>query len=221
MIVIIGVIVSMATLSVNLLGRDSEVEDQSKRLWAVLQQAREETELQGLNIGLYVSAEAYEFLRFDPRQNMWIPISDDRLYQTRKLPEGLRLRLWLDSREVVLKPELPERTDDEDEEDDKELSDDEKKEAELPEALRTIDRDKPPKIQADPPQIVVLSSGEIMPFELQVERDREEALWRVQALPDNDLRVERRDDKSARTWTVVSQTSDQTDNDDKQANARK
>jgi len=218
-IVIIGVIISMATLSVNLLGRDSEVEDHTKRVWAVLQQAREEAELQGLNIGLYVSAEAYEFLRFDPRQNLWIPISDDRLYATRKLPDGLRLRLWLDSREVVLKPELPDRG--EKDEDEKELSDEEKKEAELPEALRTIDRDKPSKIQADPPQIVVLSSGEIMPFELQVERDREEALWRVQAMADNDLRVERRDEKTSRTWTVVAQTSDQTEPDEKQANARK
>jgi general secretion pathway protein H len=218
-IVIIGVIVSMATLSVNLLGRDSEVEDSAKRLWAVLQQTREESELQGVNVGLYVSAEAYEFLRFDTRQNLWIPISDDKLYATRKLPEGLRLRLWMDSREVVLKPDLPERTDED--EDENGLSDEKKAEAELPEALRTIDRDTPPKTQSNPPQIVVLSNGDVMPFELQIERDRTAALYRVQALPDTDLRVERRDERNMQQWMIVSQTRPPEDERERQANARK
>jgi general secretion pathway protein H len=218
-IVIMGVIVSMATLSVNLLGNDSEVEDQAKRLWAVLQQTREESELQGVNVGMYVSAEAYEFLRFDQRQNLWIPISDDRLYQTRRLPEELRLRLWLDGREVVLKPDLPQRTDEDEDED--ELSDEQKKEAELPEALRTIDRDKPPKTQENPPQIVVLSNGDVMPFEMQIERDRKPALWRLQALPDNDLRVERRQEKSMQDWAIVAQTRRPEEPNEKQANARK
>ena len=219
---IIGVIVSMATLSVNVLGRDSEVEDHSKRLWAILQQTREESEVQSLNVGLYVSAEAYEFLRFDQRQNLWIPITGDKLHATRRLPEGLRFRLWMDSREVVLKPDLPERTDEDEDKDkdEKGLSDEEKEEAELPEALRTIDRDEPPKTQSDPPQIVVLSSGEIMPFELHIERDRQEASWRLQALADNDLRVERRDEKNKQEWMVVQQTRPPEDNE-KQANARK
>jgi general secretion pathway protein H len=221
-IVIIGVIVSMATLSVNVLGRDSEVEDHSKRLWAILQQTREESEVQSLNVGLYVSAEAYEFLRFDQRQNLWIPITGDKLHATRRLPEGLRFRLWMDSREVILKPDLPERTDEDEDKDkdEKGLSDEEKEEAELPEALRTIDRDKPPKTQSDPPQIVVLSSGEIMPFELHIERDRQEASWRLQSLADNDLRVERRDEKNKQEWMIVQQTRPPEDNE-KQANARK
>lgn len=220
-IVIIGVIVSMATLSMNLLGDDREVEDQAKRLWAVLQQTREEAELQGVNVGLYVSAEAYEFLRFDQRRNLWIPINDDRLYQTRRVPEGLRMRLWLDSREIVLKPDLPERTDEDEDEDETELGDEAKKEADLPEALRTIDRDKPPKTQENPPQIVVLSNGEVMPFEMQIERDRKPALWRLQALPDNDLRVERRQEKNMQDWAIVSQTRPPEDEKGKQANARK
>jgi general secretion pathway protein H len=218
-VVIIGIIVSMATLSVNLLGRDREVEDQATRFWAVLRQTKEEAELQSINIGVYISAEAYEFLRFDQRQNLWIPINDDKLYATRRLPEGLRFRLWLDSREVVLKPELPQRTDEDEE--DEEASDEEKEEAELPEALRTIDRDKPPKTQSDPPQLAVLSNGDVMPFELQIERDRAPATWRLQALPDNDLRVERRDEENSQEWVIVSQTRPPEDSTEVQANARK
>jgi general secretion pathway protein H len=219
-VVIIGIIVSMATLSMNLLGRDREVEDQATRFWAVLRQTKEETEVQSVNVGIYVSAEAYEFLRFDQRQNLWIPISGDKLYATRRLPEGLRFRLWMDSREVVLKPQLPQRTDD-DEDDDQEKSDDEKKEAELPEALRTIDRDKPPKTQSDPPQIVILSNGDVMPFELQIERDREPSTWRIQALADSDLRVESRDEQKQRDWEVISQTRPPEEDSKGKANARK
>lgn len=182
-IVIIGVIVSAATLAVGVLGRDSQVEEEARRLWAVLRQAREEAELQTLDLGLFISGSAYEFLRFDPRQNVWIPITDDSFYRQRTLPEGLRWRLWLDDREVVLKPDLP-------------------------------DRSKKSEHEKWPPQISVLSSGEIMPFELQLERDDQPALFRVVGLPDNDLRVEQRFDGVERDWRLVAQTKPPEDEDE-------
>jgi general secretion pathway protein H len=218
-IVIIGVIVSMATLSVNLLGRDSQVEEQARRFWAVLRQTREEAELQGLNIGVYFAAEEYEFLRLDALTNMWVSITDDKLYATRQLPEGLRYRLWLDSREIVLKPTLPDRGDD-DKDDDEGLSDEEKEEAQLPKALRAITRDQTPRIQENPPQVVVLSSGDIMPFELQIERERGPALWRLVALADNDLRIEQRR-TSSEAWEVFAQTNPPLDEREVKPNARK
>ncbi|NLG76318.1 MAG: type II secretion system minor pseudopilin GspH, partial [Xanthomonadaceae bacterium] len=184
-VVIIGVVVSAVTLSINLLGRDRETEDESRRFWALLRQAREEAELQGIDIGVFVASSAYEFLRFDPRRNIWLPIENDVLYEPRELSEGLRFRVWLESREIVLQPQLPERTFAEKDE-----------EQEQDEA-----RDK---LDDRPPQIIVMSSGEIVPFELQIERDGAEALWRVVSLPDNDLRVERR--RENREWIAVAQT---------------
>ncbi len=195
-VVIIGILVSAVMLSMNLLGRDRESEDESRRFWALVRQAREEAELQGIDIGIYVAASSYEFLRFDPRRSLWLPIEDDVLYEPRKLPEGLRFRVWLEAREIVLQPQLPKRfspeqSDDEDDEDGEE----EKK-----------SRDE------RPPQIIVMSSGELVPFELQVERDGAEALWRVVALPDDDLRVERR--RENREWDVVAQTLPRSDEED-------
>lgn len=172
-VVIIGVMVSAATLAFGVLGRDREVEDEARRYWAVVQQAGEEAELQSLDVAVFVSAAAYEFLRFDPRRNAWISIADDKLYAPRELAEGLRFRLWVDSREIVLRPGPPDRSDE----------DEHKK---------------------WPPQIMVLSSGEVMPFELQIERDGAEALWRVAALADNDLRLERRENQ--RAWAMLLQT---------------
>lgn len=188
-VVIIGVIVSAAYLSIGVLGRDHEVEAQTNRLWAVLRQAREEAELESRDVALFIAAGQYEFLRFDQRRGEWRPIADDPLYAPRALPEGLRFRLWLDSREIVLKATLPNRAD----------KDEQKK---------------------WPPQIVVLSNGDVMPFELRIERDAANALWRVVAATDSDLRTERHDSNGE--WTVVRQTKPPPEDDRtrRTANAR-
>src|SRR5262249_55215425 len=104
-IVIIGVIVAAGTLAVGVLGKDREMEDQTRRFWALLQQAREGAGLEGLDTGIFVSTNEYEFLRMDPRENQWQPIDDDELYVKRTLPEGLKFRAWVDAREIVLKPD--------------------------------------------------------------------------------------------------------------------
>lgn len=172
-IVIIGVMVSMATLSIGVLGTDREVEEETRRFWAVVRQAREEAELQAIDVAVFVGTNDYEFLRFDTRRNEWLQIVDDKLYAQRKLPEGLRFRLWMENREIVLKPGLP-------------------------------DRSKKDESQKWPPQLTVLSSGDVVPFEMQVERDGAPALWRMTSLADGDLRVEQRKDE--RDWVTIVQT---------------
>jgi general secretion pathway protein H len=172
-IVIIGVMVSMVSLSIGLLGGDREVEEETRRFWAVLRQAKEEAELQSLDLAIFVGATDYEFLRFDTRRNEWQPIVDDSLYAQRALPEGLRFRLWMEGRELVLKPGLP-------------------------------DRSKKDEHEKWPPQVTVLSSGDVVPFELQIERDAAPALWRMTSLADGDLRIEQR--KDDREWVLIAQT---------------
>lgn len=172
-LVVIGIMVSMATLSFGVLGRDRQSEEETRRFWAVLAQAREEAELQTEDLAVFVSTNAYEYLRFEPRRNEWLPIADDPLFELRKLPEGLRFRLRVESREAVLNPGMPDRN----------------------------DKDENKKW---PPQVMVLSSGEVMPFELEIEREGAPSMWRVTALADNDLRVENRDERNE--WGPVLQT---------------
>jgi len=207
-IVIISIIVSAATIAVGVLGRDRQAEDQARRLWAVMQQAREESELQGLDAGLYLAVGAYEFLRFQPRSNAWQPIPEDPLYVPRKMPPGLSFRARLDGRDIVLKPQLAARAikpirklsdddvrklgDDDDDDDDGGLGG--KKDG-----RKQDDNDNPS------PQIVLLASGEVTPFEVEIQRDGAPAVWRVIGTPDNDLRVERRDDDSR--WQIMAQTN--------------
>jgi general secretion pathway protein H len=173
-LVIIGVMVAMVTLSTNVLGQDSQVEEETRRFWAVLRQAREEAELQSIDLAVFVGSSEYEFLRFDTRHNEWRQVADDSLYAPRALPEGLRFRIWLEGREIVLKPGLP-------------------------------DRSKKDENQKWPPQLTVLSSGDVAPFELHIERDDAPALWRMTSLVDGDLRVEQRR-KDQEEWRLVVQT---------------
>ena len=172
-LVVVGIMVSLAVLSFGVLGRDRQSEDESRRFWTVLQQAREEGEMQVEDLGIFISSTAYEYLRFDPRKDEWQPIEGDELFAQRELPEGLRFRLRLESREVVLKPNLPQRGD----------KDENKR---------------------NPPHIMVLSSGDVSPFELEIEREGQPALWRVTALADNNLRVEIRDDRNQ--WGALLET---------------
>lgn len=182
-IVIIGVMVSMVTLSVGLLGGDREADEETRRFWAVLRQAREEAELQAIDLAIFVGRSDYEFLQFNSRRNEWQPLVDDKLYAQRTLPAGLQFRLWMEGREVVLKPGLP-------------------------------DRSKQDESQKFPPQITVLSSGDVVPFELQLERDAAPALWRVTSLADGDLRVEQR--KDDRDWSIREQTKPPPDEESKE-----
>lgn len=172
-LVVVAIMISMATLSFGVLGRDRQAEEESRRFWVVLQQAREEAELQAEDLGMFISTDSYEYLRFDSRRDEWQPVEYDELFAQRKLPEGMRFRLRVDSREIVMKPDLPNRG----------------------------DKDENKKY---PPQVMVLSSGEVMPFELEIEREGAPSLWRVTGLADNDLRVEKRDERNQ--WGPVVQT---------------
>jgi general secretion pathway protein H len=157
-IVIIGVIVASATLAVGVLGRDRELENEARRFAAVLTQAREEAELQGMDVGIFLARPAYEYFRYDGRREHWTPIEDDDLFKTRELPEGVSVRLWLDGREVILKPKL--------------------------EPFDEKERDK------HLPQLMLLSSGDLNPFELRLEREGTSEQWRVVGDADNSVRAE-------------------------------
>ncbi|HJS22213.1 MAG TPA: type II secretion system minor pseudopilin GspH [Steroidobacteraceae bacterium] len=133
-VVIIAIVASVAVISVNALGRDTEIGDETRRLSGLIGMVREQAEMEGRDYGLRLEEGRYDFLLFDVRRNDWLVIDEDRLLRPRELPEGLRLRLWLEGREVVLRPP-PDR--------------------------------KTPR----PPQITLLSSGDITAFELRIVRE--------------------------------------------------
>jgi hypothetical protein len=151
----------------------------------VINQAREECELQGIDVGLRVGINSYDFLRFDARQQLWLPIVDDDLMSAREFSPGLRVRLWLEGREVVLKEHLgPEA----------EAAAEKKTVAAANSATQSTANDtkakEAQKQKEMPPHIMILSSGDVNSFDLQFEREGNDARWHIFLQPDGKVAAE-------------------------------
>jgi general secretion pathway protein H len=103
-VVIIGVISATVLLSVNLTGRDHDLEKESDRLLSLVNYAREQAELQTREYGVIFHDDGYQFLAWDARRQLWRQIYEDDVLRLRKLPSGLDVRLTVDARPVVLVP---------------------------------------------------------------------------------------------------------------------
>lgn len=101
-VVIVGILCAGALLAVGVTGDDRELETETERLAGLLNYAREQAELQTRELGLECKDHSYEFLAFDPRRGMWVNVEEDDTLRKRELPEGLRMRLVIEAREVVL-----------------------------------------------------------------------------------------------------------------------
>jgi general secretion pathway protein H len=134
-IVIIGIITSMAMVSTRVLGGDHEMDQEARRLVAVLTQAREDAMLEGRDVGVRVDARGYDFMHYEGRVEQWELVSDDPLLRERTLPDGLEASLILESRVVR-----------------------------LPVRAAPTERDPPL------PQVVLMASGDLVPFEVRLER---------------------------------------------------
>jgi general secretion pathway protein H len=143
-LVIIGIITAMAVVSTGVLGGDHQMDEEAQRLQAILAQAREESMLDGRDVGLRVDRQGYDFLRYNGRVAAWEPVVDDTLLRERELPEGLNATLRLEAREVELEP-----------------------------------RAAPTEDEPAQPQVLVLASGDVVPFEILLRRDGTEEIRRI------------------------------------------
>jgi general secretion pathway protein H len=101
-VVIIGVITAGILLSVNVTGRDRELERESDRLLALFTYAREQAEMQTREYGVMFQDDGYEFLTYDTRRAAWRSVFEDDALKARKLPDGLGFKLTVEARPVVL-----------------------------------------------------------------------------------------------------------------------
>jgi general secretion pathway protein H len=101
-VVIIGIITAVTVLSVNLTGRDRDLEKESDRLLALINYAREQAELQTREYGVMFQDDGYEFLTYDTRRASWRSVFEDDALSARRLPDGLGFKLSVEARPVVL-----------------------------------------------------------------------------------------------------------------------
>ena len=103
-VVIIAVVVSLAALSVGVTGRDSQLDDESRRIEGLVGLLHERALLEGRDFGLRIEPAAYEFVVYDPRRDRWKKFDQEHEFRHRDLPKGLSFQLQLDSQIVVIKP---------------------------------------------------------------------------------------------------------------------
>ena len=134
-VVIIGILVSIFTLSVGSFA-ENETEEHARRLEALIRLASEEAAIQGREIGLRFYQHGYEFsgrvLSVDEKGQqewLWVPLDNDRLLLPRNLSEDFAIELQLDGKETELE----------------------------------FQRSEPKKDKPYLPQVFVFSSGEIVP----------------------------------------------------------
>jgi general secretion pathway protein H len=152
-IVIVGIVMSIAILSITLAGGDSQLREEAQRMVSLVEVAQDESLLQGREFGLEFMQSAYRFVEFDPLTRQWTEIIGDDTLRQRELPEELELELFIEDRRVVL------RTD--------------------PARMRAEENARP-GVEQYAPHVLIYSSGDMSPFELHFLRRVDDSVLVVQ-----------------------------------------
>ena len=84
-------------------GRDRDLERESDRLFALLNYTREQAELQTREYGVLFQEDGYEFLVYDVQREQWRSVFEDDALSARRLPDGIGVKLVVETRPVVLR----------------------------------------------------------------------------------------------------------------------
>ena len=101
-IVIVATVTSIVVLSTGLIGEDSELDTERRRLATLVETVQDEAIMQGREFGIELMTSAYRFVEFDPLTRQWMEIPGDDLYRLRELPEGVEFELYIDEKRVIL-----------------------------------------------------------------------------------------------------------------------
>ncbi len=94
-LVIIGILLTMASLSVGGGGEQRQLHEEAKRLTALVALAADESVLKNQELLLAVEENGYAFLTQDKKQK-WVPVDDTGSLRSRELPEGMQLSVTVD-----------------------------------------------------------------------------------------------------------------------------
>jgi type II secretion system protein H len=101
-VVIIGVVIVGALLSLGATGKDSQLERERDRLASLMAYVHERGGMLTLEYGIRCGQHGYRFVYFDHITNQWAPETTDDTLRSRNLPAGLTLQLVIEGRPIVL-----------------------------------------------------------------------------------------------------------------------
>ncbi len=173
-VVIIGIVSSVVLISLTVIGDDREVEREARRIGSLIELAADEAELQGRDFGIEFIRRGYRFVEYDPFFERWDEVIGDDLLRPRELPEDFELDLHVEDRRIELGEQAAETKVEEDDE-----------------------GRRRPRQNEYAPHGLILSSGDLSPFELAVIRRPDDATVHVRVLPDGSVRVGDEDEVEA------------------------
>lgn len=174
-IVIIGVLVTFATLSIGDRALDDRLEAESKRIEQLLRLAEDEADLKGVAIGLRFSDSGYRFLVIDNSRN-WIDYAQSGLLRGRPLLQPFYPELHLEGRPIALGPDQPAGVP--------------AREAK-PGKPTDADDKQAKKIQ---PQVLLLPGSQMTPFELDIRAPNYASYFHIEGDALGRITRERRND---------------------------
>ena len=101
-VVIIGIVILGAILSLGATGKDSQLERERDRLSALMAYVHERGGMLTLEYGIRCGQHGYRFVYFDSLTNQWLPETVDDTLRPRRMPAGLTLQLLIEGRPIVL-----------------------------------------------------------------------------------------------------------------------
>jgi general secretion pathway protein H len=165
-IVIIAVISAVAMLSLGILGDDRNLQREARRFSSLIELANDEATIQGREFGLEIMQSGYRFVEHDPLLNQWHELLGDDFLRARQLGEDMEFELIIEDRRVLLDTEAAQTERDED---DADLTDDYL------------------------PHILIMSSGDVSPFELRLSRSSDRAVLTLTMSAAGELQIQGND----------------------------
>jgi general secretion pathway protein H len=145
-ILIIGVLATFAMLSVGNRVQEDQMENEARRMQALVKLAAEEAEAKGVEIGLRFTESEFRLLVLDENRK-WSDLEKTGSLRRRQIPPPVSIGLTVDGRRVVLPANDPSQAE----------LDKEEKSPSMTAAVKKME-----------PQVLLLSSGELTPFALDL-----------------------------------------------------
>lgn len=149
-ILVVGILVTFAMLSIGNRPMEDKLENEARRMQAITQLAAEESEAKSVELGLRFSETGYRLLAVNDQTKLWEDYEKDGSLRRRVLAEPVHVSLRVDGRPIQLLPEQPPLTEEQ-----------EKKEKDSFSPTAAAKK----KLE---PQVLLLSSGEMSPFALDL-----------------------------------------------------
>lgn len=158
-IALIGIISAVVLLSIGLRGDDDRMEKEARRLGSLIELATDEATLQGRDYGLEIMLNGYRFVEHDQLLEQWHEVIGDDTLRPRPIAEPMEFVLFLEDRRVELDADAAETVGEDEDNEDGDTR------------LRDLDRNRNRnRDRSDDylPHILILSSGDVTPFELKI-----------------------------------------------------